>query len=133
MFKLVHLLSFILFKKLLLNYEYFVSYVLFEKFFWFIYIFFYLSYGWTLFLKIKKLLSYIISNMCSHAWCFFFLLFYSINLICVSISIIICLNKEIILINKFSKHNRVNVSSFEIKYLDLHPSLDFSSFIFRHH
>jgi hypothetical protein len=38
--------------------------------------------------------------------------------------------KKIILINKFSKHNQVNVPSFDIKYLDLHPSLDFSSFIF---
>jgi hypothetical protein len=34
----------------------------------------------------------------------------------------------IILINKFSKHNQVNIPSFEIKYLDLHLSPDFSSF-----
>jgi hypothetical protein len=56
---------------------------------------------------------------------FFSLLFYSINLICVSISIIICLNKKIILINKYSKHNQVNISSFKIKYYDLKLSLDF--------
>lgn len=58
------------------------------------------------------------------------LLFYLINLICVSIYIIVCLNKKGILINKFSKHKRVNARSFKIKYLDLHMSLDFSSFIF---
>jgi hypothetical protein len=62
----------------------------------------------------------------------FSLLFYSINLICISIFIIICLNKKIILINKFSKHNRVNVPSSEIKYLDLHLSLNFSTFIFKY-
>ena len=56
--------------------------------------------------------------------------FYLINLICVSISIIIWLNKKIILINKFSKHNHVNVPSCEIKYLDLHMSFIFSNFIF---
>jgi len=64
---------------------------------------------------------------------FFPLLFYSINLICVSISIIICLNKKIILINKFNKHNRINIPSFKIKYLDLYLSLDFSSSIFKYH
>ena len=37
------------------------------------------------------------------------LLFYSIKLICISISIIVCLNKKIILINKFSKHNWINI------------------------
>ena len=55
-------------------------------------------------------------------------LFYSINLICVSIFIIVCLNKKIILIKKFSKQNRVNVLSFKIKYLDPHMSLNFSRF-----
>jgi hypothetical protein len=40
---------------------------------------------------------------------FFPLLFYLINLICLSISINVCLNKKIILINKFSKHNMVNI------------------------
>ena len=50
---------------------------------------------------------------------FFSPLFYSINLICVSIFIIVCLNKKIILTNKFSKYNRVNISSFKIKYLNL--------------
>jgi len=49
----------------------------------------------------------------------FSFLFYSINLISVSISIIVCLNKKIILIKKFSKHNQVNVMFFKTKYLDL--------------
>ena len=65
---------------------------------------------------------------------FFPLLFYSINLICVSISIIICLNKyKIILINKFNKYNWVNILSFEIKYFNLCLSHNFSSFIFKYH
>jgi hypothetical protein len=55
-----------------------------------------------LFLKIDN-----IFDMCSLAH-FFSLLFYSSNLMCVSISIIIWLNKKIILISKFSKHNWVN-------------------------
>jgi hypothetical protein len=46
-----------------------------------------------------------IYNMCNRAWCFFSLLFYSINLICVFISIIIFFNKKNILINKFNKYN----------------------------
>ena len=79
-----------------------------------------------LYLESKKIFSKNISNMCNFALCFFFFFFYLINLICASISIIIFLNK-------FSKYNRVNVSSFEIKYLDLYPSLDFLSFIFRYH
>jgi len=58
---------------------------------------------------------------------------YLINLICVSISIIVCLNKKVTLINKFSKHNRINIPSFNIKYLNLHLSLDFSSSIFRYY
>jgi hypothetical protein len=56
---------------------------------------------------------------------FFSILFYLINLICVSISIIFCLNKKDILIKTFSKHYRVYVSSFEIKYFDVYLSLDF--------
>jgi hypothetical protein len=55
---------------------------------------------------------------------FFSLLFYSINLISISISIIICLNKKIISINKFNKHNQINISYFKIKYLNLHSSFD---------
>lgn len=39
--------------------------------------------------------------------------------------------KIIILISKFSKHNRVNIYSCKIKYLDLYLSLDFLNFIFR--
>ena len=60
-------------------------------------------------------------------------LFYSINLVRAFISIIIWLNKNIILINKFSKHNWINVLSYEIKYLDLYISLYFSCFIFNYH
>jgi hypothetical protein len=88
-----------------------------------------LLYRWTLFLKIKEnLFSNNISNMCSLAYYFFsFILFYSINLMCVSIFIIIWLNKKI---NKFSKHNRVNITSCEIKYLDIYLSLDFFNFYF---
>ena len=63
---------------------------------------------------------------------FFPVLFYLINLICVSISIIFCLNKKDILIKTFSKHYRVYVSSFEIKYFDVYLSLDFSGFAFRY-
>jgi hypothetical protein len=48
---------------------------------------------------------------------FFPLLFYLINLICLSISIIVCLNKKIILINKFSKHNKVNISFSRLNIL----------------
>jgi hypothetical protein len=48
----------------------------------------------------------------------------------VSIFIIIWLNKKIILINKFSKHNWINISSWEIKYFNPNLSLDFFNFIF---
>ena len=48
---------------------------------------------------------------------FFPLLFYLINLICLSISINVCLNKKIILINKFSKHNMVNISFSRLNIL----------------
>jgi hypothetical protein len=61
---------------------------------------------------------------------FFPLLFYLFNWIYISISIIICLNTNIILINKFSKYNRVNISFCEIKYLHLHLSLNFFIFLF---
>ena len=53
--------------------------------------------------------------MCSLAWCFFLILFFSINLICVSISIIVCLNKKNYFNKQISKHNQLNVLSFEIK------------------
>jgi len=58
------------------------------------------------------------------------LLLYSINLICVSISIIFCLNKKIIFINKFRKHNWINISVYEIKYLDVFLSISFFIFIY---
>jgi len=48
---------------------------------------------------------------------FFPLLFYLINLICLSISIIVCLNKKNILIKKFSKHNKVNISFSRLNIL----------------
>ena len=44
------------------------------------------------------------------------------------IFIIVWLNKKIILINKFSKYNQVNVTFYEIKYLDVYPFLDFFFF-----
>jgi len=40
---------------------------------------------------------------------------------------------KLILINKFIKHNRVNVSCCAIKYLDLYLSLDFCTFVFIYH
>ena len=49
---------------------------------------------------------------------------------CVSISIIVWLYKNIILINRFNKHNRVSILSYKIKYLYLHMFLDFFDFIF---
>ena len=60
----------------------------------------------------------------------FLFLFYSINLICVSISIIVYLNDKIILINKFSKYNQINILSFEIKCLDLHIFFEIFKFYF---
>jgi hypothetical protein len=47
----------------------------------------------------------------------------------VHIFIIVWLNKKVILIDKFSKYNQVNILSCKIKYLDLHLAFDFSSFI----
>jgi len=79
----------------------------------------------------KKNYFYIIFITCA-ALHDFLHLFYSINLICISIFIIVCLNKKIILINKFSKQNRVNVLSFKIKYLDTHVS-QFFKFFFSYH
>ena len=76
----------------------------------------------------KKNYFYIIFITCT-ALHDFLHLFYSINLICISIFIIVCLNKKIILINKFSKQNRVNVLSFKIKYLDTHVSQFFKFFL----
>ena len=60
----------------------------------------------------------------------FFLFFYLTNLIYVSIFNIIWLNKKIILIKKFSKHNQINASSYKIKYLNLYLSFDIFNFIF---
>ena len=73
----------------------------------------------------KKLFLNNISNMWALHIIFFFL-FYSFNLMCMSIFII--MNKKIILIKKFSKHNRINIMSCKIKYLDLHIFFNFFNF-----
>jgi hypothetical protein len=130
MFKLVALLYFVLFGEPLLNNNYFLSMHLnLKSFSNSSIIFFYLLYEWTIFLKIKNI---VLICVALHD-VFFPVLFYLINLICVSISIIFCLNKKDILIKTFSKHYRVYVSSFEIKYFDVYLSLNFSSFVFRYH
>jgi len=133
-FKLVRFISFILFEESLLNDNYFLSYKFkFKEFFLIhLYFFFIFSIDEFYFWKQKKYVQ-IIFLICAVLHDFFLFLFYSINLICVSIFIIICLNKKIILTNKFSKYNRVNISSFKIKYLNRHLSLNFSSFIFKYH
>ena len=56
---------------------------------------------------------------------YYYFLFYSIYLIC--IYFYYCL---IEVINKLRKYNQINISSYKIKYLDLHLSFDFFSFIF---
>ena len=61
--------------------------------------------------------------MWSIAWYFFyFVLFNKFNVIIFNI---IWLNKKLILINKFSKHNQVNISSCKIKCIDLYLFLIF--------
>ena len=120
-----------LFRKPIWNDDYFlIVYLIFEEIFMINLYFFNLLYRQTLFLKIKiNLFSNNISNMSSLTYFFF----YSINLICVSIFIIVWLNKKIILIKKLNKYNRVNVKSYEIKYFNLHSSLlIFPVFIFSH-
>ena len=77
--------------------------------------------------KIKNIYFLIIFLICAALHNDFFLLFYSINFIGKFISIIVSLNKKIILVNKFIKYNQVNVSCCPIKYLDLLQALDFSS------
>jgi hypothetical protein len=134
-FRLICLFSFMLFRKSIWNDDYFlIVHLIFEEIFMINLYFFNLLYRQTLFLKIKiNLFSNNISNMSSLTY-YFFLLFYLINLICVSIFIIVWLNKKIILIKKFNKYNRVNVKSYEIKYFNLHSSLlIFPVFIFSHY
>ena len=135
MFKLVALLYFVLFGEPLLNNNYFLSMHLNLKSFSDSSIIFFLSFVWMNYiLKNKKNYFQIIFLICVALHDVFFpVLFYLINLICVSISIIFCLNKKDILIKTFSKHYRVYVSSFEIKYFDVYLSLNFSSFVFRYH
>ena len=61
--------------------------------------------------------------MWSIAWYFFyFVLFNKFNVIIFNI---IWLNKKLILINKFSKHNQVNIPSCKIKCIDLYLFLFF--------
>jgi hypothetical protein len=51
-------------------------------------------------------------------------------ILCVFVYAITWFNKKMILVNKFIQHKYVNDPCCEIKYLDLHPSLDFFNFIF---
>jgi hypothetical protein len=78
-------------------------------FFWLIYIFFQSIVYMNFISENKKNYFQIIFLICTALQIIFFLLFYSNNLISVSIFIIVWLDKKIILINKFSKHNRLNV------------------------
>jgi hypothetical protein len=105
---------------------YFVCFYFLNRIFLLVYNFFFTG---KLYLKIK-LLPYIIYNMFSIALYFFSLLFYSVNLTCMSIFIIVQLNKKIILIKKFRKYDRVNILFYEVKYLDLCMSLDCFHFYF---
>jgi len=77
-------------------------------------------YTRTLFLKIKNVyFSDNIYNMCNFIWYCFSLLFYLINLIYVFIFNIISLNKKLILINKFNKHNWINVLFINTFYFSI--------------
>lgn len=106
-----------------LNRIFLTLYLIFEKLGWFIYNFsFHLLYRFIL--ENKKCLFWFMQPCMIY---FFSFLCYLINLIYASISIIVWLNKKIILINKFSKHNRIYVLSYEIKYPDLYLSIDFSN------
>ena len=60
------------------------------------------------------------------------LLVYSIAFMCVSISIIVWLNKKLILINKVITQPSTDLYC-EIKYLYLYLPLDFSSLVFSYH
>ena len=66
---------------------------------------------------------YNIFNICSLAQYVFFLS-YSINLMCINFYF------KLILIKKIIKHNQVNDSYCDIKYLDLHLSLSFFNYFF---
>ena len=77
--------------------------------------------------KIKKIFIFLIIFLIWATLYNGFFLFYSINFMGMFISIIVSLNKKIILVNKFIKYNQVNVSCCSIKYLDLLQALDFSS------
>jgi hypothetical protein len=72
----------------------------------------------------------IIFLICVTLYILCFCLFSIINLICVFIFIVVWLNKKIILINKSSKYNRVNITFYEIKYLDIYLFFNFFLFLF---
>jgi len=122
-FKLILILFSFFFRELLTFLVILYAFNFWRGFFLLIYI-----YRWTLFFKIKIIYFQIIFLIC--VTLHIFILFYSINLKCVSFSIIVWLNKKIILINKFHEYNRESILSCKIKYLDLYLSLDFSCFIF---
>jgi hypothetical protein len=69
--------------------------------------------------------------MCSLTYysCFLFILFNQFNMFVYFYYPLIKLEKKFD--KKISKHDQVNVLSCEIKYLDLHLSFSFLSFIFR--
>jgi len=98
--KLILILSFILFKEPLLIGDYFFGYAFnfLRGFSDSSIIYFYFFYRWTLFLKIKKLFLDNIFNMCSLTWYFFFFFIIFNQFMCVCVSIIVWLNKKIILI-----------------------------------
>jgi len=114
-----------LFGEPLSNDNYFFSYVFRLKEF-FLFFYFFKFFVWMKFIFKNNNFLFLDnnSNIRSLACCFFssLILFNQFNL-CLY-SIIVCLNKKIILINKFSKHNWINIPLFEIKYIDLLLSLD---------
>ena len=80
----------------------------------------------------KYLFSDNIYNICNLTKYIFPCIFFQ-SISCVSIYIIVCLNKNIILTNKVIKHNRVKHPCSEVKYLDLYMSINFFIFIYIYH
>ena len=87
-------------------------------------------YNWNLFNKIKKILILDSISNKFNLTRFVFSFDFTESILCVFISTIIWLNKKFILINKVNQHNWVNSPYYDIKYLDLHPTLDFSKYVF---
>jgi len=80
---------------------------------------------------IEEIYFQIIFLICVALYIIFFLfILFNQFIICLYVFIIVWSNKKLILIRKFRKHNCVNVTFCEIKYLDLYMSFDFSSFSF---